>query len=93
MEQYQKRITKETKVFKPAEDEWSAFREAGSWLKIQGYQYGSMDVPRLEIAVKKGPYVLPQKWHNFYKADKLRIDGIMLSSNYRNGEVKVILFN
>lgn len=60
-----------------------------------GYKFGSMDAGGRgnPIALMKGEYTLPEKWHNFTKEDKQRIDGIMTSTSWRQGEVKIILFD
>lgn len=45
-----------------------------------------------KIEIVKGEYNLPQKWKNFHHSDKEMVDGVMVSNDYRNGEVKIYLF-
>lgn len=65
---------------------------AESWLKSQGYSSGSTTHGYQPVAIMKGEYLLPQKWHNFTREDKAMIDGVMISTDWREGEVKIILF-
>ena len=71
---------------------FSAFYAAEEWIGKNGYSSGSMDGRGEPIAIRKGVYDLPQKWHNINKEWKQRADGVIISSNWREGEVKVILF-
>lgn len=70
---------------------------AERWLKENGYSYGSGCKSRttgapMPIAIQKGEYDLPQKWINFDKEDKEDVDGVMVSYDFREGDVTVILF-
>ena len=71
---------------------------AQSWCKANGYSYGSTSVNRMmggdyPVAMLKGKYDLPQKWGNFDKEDKARVDGVMVSVDFREGEVRIYIFN
>jgi hypothetical protein len=90
-------VAKEMTFNKPEGLTFGAMYQAEHWLKEHGFSYGSSDAGRHglgsnPVAIKKGPYDLPQKWHNFRKEDKLRCDGVMIASDWREGDVRVILF-
>lgn len=77
-----------------------SFKESGTfeglyaaqkWLKENGYEYGSL-CGHDPVAITKGIYDLPQKWINFNKLEKSLVDGVMLSTDFREGEVTVILY-
>lgn len=83
---------KEEKVFDATGDyAYTALAAAKVWLKVNGYSYGST-CREEPIAIQKGKYDLPQKWKNFDKIDKAICDGVITSYNWREGPVKVILF-
>lgn len=70
---------------------------AQSWLRENGYSYGSTSKDRktcqnLPVAICFGNYVAPQKWANFDDDDVESVDGIMTSNDWREGEVKVIIY-
>jgi len=74
---------------------FKSFYVAKSWAIKSGYVHGSMcmDMP---IALKKGKtfekYDLPEKWKNFTDEDIASVDGVIISRDFREGEVTVILF-
>lgn len=81
----------------PAHGTFQAMWEAECWLKQRGYSYGSTCKDRagfgdMPVAIVKGAYDLPQKWKNFTKYDIDQVDGVMLSDDFRNGSVKILLF-
>jgi len=65
---------------------------AHEWLHNNGYYWGSLDGRFNPVAIVKGDYKLPEKWHNFTLAEKKSVDGIITSSDWREGEVKVIIY-
>jgi|SRR5882672_6360322 len=85
------RIVKEHITFL-AEGTFQSLDEARSWLHKNGYSYGSLcrDMP---VAIKYGPYDLPQKWKNFDTEDEELIDGVMASKDFREAQVEVYIFN
>ena len=95
---YLGRVVKVQKVFSFVKEElpFSSLYESESWLREQGYVYGSLcgDAP---IAVRKGEdfshYDLPEKWKNFSDEDKAYCDGVLVSQDFRNCPVTVFLFN
>ena len=73
---------------------FDALYQAQSYLNDLGYEYGSLAVTSSpNVAVKKGIYDLPEKWHNLDKKDISSIDGVIRSLDYREGQVTVMLFN
>ena len=76
------------------EQTFGAYYAACAWIEDNGYSYGSMDAGRggNPIVIQKGSYTLPQKWHNFTKEDKQKADGVMIAGDWREGAVRVILF-
>jgi hypothetical protein len=73
---------------------FDAYYQSLTFLNDRGYDYGSLAVTSsLNVAVKKGIYDLPEKWHNLDKEDIASIDGVIRSSDYREGSVTVMLFN
>lgn len=65
---------------------------AESWLHKNGYSYGSTCAGNYPVAIKYGPYDLPQKWKNMDDEDQASVDGIITSTDWREGEVKVIIY-
>jgi hypothetical protein len=73
---------------------FDALYQAQSYLHDLGYEYGSLAVTSSpNVAVRKGEYDLPEKWHNLNKEEIALIDGVIRSSDYREGQVTVMLFN
>ncbi len=90
------RKIKEEKTFEP-DGTFGALNNARYFLNSNGYSYGSTCVNRrtaesMPVAIKKGEYDLPQKWHNFSREGKAACDGVMVSDDFREGSVKIILF-
>lgn len=81
-------------VFENTGDTFSGYYEACHWCSTHGYSYGSMDAGgrKNPIAIVKGQYDLSQKWHNLSAVEKKYIDGVMESNNWRNGSVKILIF-
>jgi len=94
MEEYLGRKIIAKKIFTKKEDQpFDAFYQAEAYLNEIGYSYGSLSVTTSNnIAIQKGQYKLPQKWHNLNKEDSPLMDGVIRSLDYRNGEVSVYLF-
>jgi len=69
---------------------FSAFHQAEEWLRELGYLTGSMDArspigfaPALET-----DYI--PKWHNMTGWDMQKLHGVILSNDFRSGEVRVV---
>ena len=73
---------------------FDAYYQALKFLNDRNYHSGSLAVTRSNnVAVKKDYYNLPEKWHNLDKEDIASIDGVIRSTDYREGQVTVMLFN
>lgn len=71
---------------------FKSYWAAEAWLYQSGFDTGSLDGHINPVAFQKGEYKLPQKWHNFTEKQKAQVSGIITSSNWREGEVKVIIY-
>lgn len=88
---YLGRLVKEQKTFE-VKGTFKSVYAAQSWIEEKGYSEGSMCGP-MPIALQKGLiYDLPEKWKNMDDQDKEAIDGVMISQDFREGAVTVILF-
>lgn len=89
-----KKIHTQQNFTKKEDRPFDALYQAQSYLNDLGYSYGSLAVTSSpNVAVKKGEYDLPQKWHNLDKEEIALIDGVIRSLDYREGQVTVMLFN
>lgn len=88
---YKGRIIKTEKRFNVS-GTFESLYAAEKFLSTNGYSYGSL-CRNEPVAIRKGEYDLTQKWKNFTKDDEAAIDGVMVSYDFRNGEVVVYLFN
>jgi hypothetical protein len=71
---------------------FGALYEATAWLNKQGYTEGSLDYPN-PIGFTQGSYRsydLHWKWHNLSREDKKKLSGVIMSDDWRHGNVKVI---
>jgi hypothetical protein len=81
-----KKILVQQNFTKKEDRPFDALYQAQSYLNDLGYSYGSLSVTSSpNVAVKKGEYDLPQKWHNFDKEEISLIDGVIRSHDYREG--------
>lgn len=92
-----RKVLSEKTFSKPDGVTFGAMYQAQHWLHEHGYSYGSTDsrgrgIGNNPVPIVKGSYSLPQKWHNFTKEDKLQCDGVMVAFDWREGDVRVILF-
>lgn len=71
---------------------FSNLYKAEGWLSHRGYSYGSLDGNYNPVAICKGEYTLPQKWHNMTLRQQDSVVGIMISNNWRTSKVTVIIF-
>lgn len=89
-----RKILSQQNFTKKEDRPFDAFYQAGAYLSDSGYSYGSLAVTLSpNVAIKKGNYNLPEKWHNLDKEDIASIDGVIRSLDYREGSVTVMLFN
>ena len=79
---------KENKIFKADGKSFSAVSKARKYLKENGYSYGSMcgDEP---IGFKLGNYIIA-KWRNLDSSDRERMDGQLVSKDFRDGDVEIV---
>jgi hypothetical protein len=70
--------------------DWIALNNAIKEARDLGYEDGSMDYPN-PIALVKGEYNLPQKWHNMTKRERNSVSGT-ITGNFRNGPVYLNIF-
>lgn len=84
-----------SKVVKFNEDAltFGAMWKAQSYLRELGYSFGSTCTPSPFVAIQKGPYTLPQKLYNFDNEDIAKVDGVIYSTDYREGNVEVWFFD
>lgn len=75
---------------------FKSFWAAEGWLSAHGFSYGSTaygrGVPGNPVAICKGEYNLPQKWHNLSAAQKKSVVGVITSNDFREGDVTIIFF-
>jgi hypothetical protein len=69
---------------------FTAYWEAEGWCHANGYSVGSM-CKSLPTAVLKGKHNIP-KWHNLSESEKENVDGIIISPDFRDGDVKLIIY-
>lgn len=91
------RPIKEEKTFEADGRTFGSWYQATGWLHENGYSYGSSAVNRngvgpVPVAIQKGQYTLPQKWHNFSKEEKDRCDGVIIPIDTRAGQTKIVIF-
>jgi hypothetical protein len=79
-----------TKEFKE-KGTFQSMHVAEKWLSKNGYSSGSTCI-NSPVAIRKGEYDLPQKWHNLSALGKKSVDGIMTSSDWREGVVVVTIY-
>lgn len=86
-----KREVKQELIFKK-DGAFKSMYAAYSWLRENGYSYGSTTRYPMPVAIRKGIYDLPQKWHNLTVEEAASVDGIITSKDWREGEVKVKIY-
>lgn len=85
-----KRTAKQVKSFK-VDGTFESLYAAQKYATENGYSYGSLCCNE-PVALVKGDYDLPQKWKNFNRYEKNMAHGVMLSIDFRDGEVTVIFY-
>jgi hypothetical protein len=71
-------------------DTFGAYRKAEAYCNEFGYSTGSISSP-LPTAIKKGDYHVA-KWKNLTRKEIESIDGVILADSFREGPVKLLLF-
>ena len=91
MEKYLGKNVKELHWFKDSKIDFGNYYAATDWCVQNGFGYGSMCM-KLPIAIIKGEYNLPQKWRNMSYIQRNSVSGVILSDDFRNGIVKILIF-
>ena len=87
---YLGREIKEIKTFK-LDGTFESLYEALSYINKKGYKAGSLCYNQ-PIALVYNLYNIPQKWKNIPKKDINLIDGVLLSPDFREDFVMMLLF-
>jgi hypothetical protein len=69
---------------------FQSLHAARSWCYDNGYSYGSL-CRGMPTALYKGEYNI-SKWYNLSKEEQSTCDGVMLSTDYREGEITIVLY-
>lgn len=69
---------------------FESVNEAIRILKERGYEIGSMSAQQ-PIGFAKG-YDYISKWYNLNKSDIKKLDGVLISNDFREGSVKIVTF-
>lgn len=85
------RPIREEKIFEE-EGKWAGKEAAEVWLLNRNYTIGKMCPSSDCVPIIKGTSHYDKTWKQLTQSDKAIIDGVMTSSDYKNGSVKVILF-
>jgi hypothetical protein len=71
---------------------FASFYAACNWLSDNGYSYGDTCCGRSpNCGILKGKWNIA-KWYNLNKKEISELDGVMTSFDYREGEVKIIIY-
>jgi hypothetical protein len=74
-------------------DDFSGYYDAENYLKELGYTRGSMCRSEPIGFADSDKYRYIAKWYNISREEQKDLDGVMVSSSFRGGEVRVIFFN
>jgi len=77
----------------PAGDDFSGYYSAEKRLSELGYSRGSMCRTEPIGFADSDKYTYIAKWYNLDAKERGELDGVMVSSGFRNSEVRVIFFN
>lgn len=84
-----RKVKSEKTITRGPNVEFGALYEAEGLLKENGYFCGFLDGNNpMGISFTEPIF----KWHTLSKEDKAKLDGVMISSDWRNGDVKIIFF-
>lgn len=81
-----------TKTF-PANGTFQAYYDAEHFLNELGYSVGSMCAREPIGFADADVYSYVAKWYNISTADRAKLDGVILSNDFREGEVNILFFN
>ena len=76
-----------------SDKDFQAFYHAEEFVKKLGYCTGSMErnAPIGFVKADKCDYI--SKWRNMTHKEHVKLDGVLLSDNFRHGKVVVVIFN
>lgn len=74
-------------------NDFQSYRQAEARLKDLGYIVGSMSRDEPIGFADEDQFKYVAKWYNIGLGDRKKLDGIMVSSDFRNGEVTLAWFN
>ena len=69
---------------------FNSYHKARDWASENGYSEGSM-ARNMPIGLLKGDYNIA-KWYNLDNQDIKELDGVMISDDFREGEVEILIF-
>lgn len=88
----ERREIEEFKEFLISNEDYGNFYAATQYLFDKEYSCGSMSL-QMPIPIVKGTYYgLHQKWYNLSEGEKKNVDGVIISDDFRNGAVKILIF-
>lgn len=77
----------------PSGDDFDGYYAAERRLSELGYTRGSMCRAEPIGFADSDKYTYIAKWYNIDVKERGELDGVMVSSSFRNGEVRIIFFN
>ena len=77
----------------PSKSDFDGYYSAENYLKELGYTRGSMCRSEPIGFADSDKYRYIAKWYNISQEEQKDLDGVMISSGFRNSEVRVIFFN
>lgn len=77
----------------PASGTFLAFYNTEKRLIDLGFIIGSMDRDNPIGFAQKEKYGYIAKWYNLSEEDKEKLDGVILSKDFREGAVEIVFFN
>jgi hypothetical protein len=72
---------------------FTAIREAEEYLKENGYTVGSMCRNEPIGFANSAKYEYVAKWYNIDVKDRKHLDGVIISNDFREGNVQILFFN
>ncbi len=86
------RPVKEQKVFEGKGFQFGGWNKANRWLFENGFNAGTLEGYN-PVGLVKGKYIFSFKWSKLTRTQKDQLDGVMISEDFRNFPVRVILFD
>ncbi len=76
----------------PANGTFGAINEARKSIQDQGYIAGSMCMHQPIAFMNRDIYSLVAKWKNLTRKERSQVDGVIISNDFREGAVTVVIF-